>query len=656
MNKLFLTFVLGLAIADLAAQSLTDSITSTFMLGEVVIKARNAKDNITSGEISKFNKKDASEALSLLPSVSINVVGSRNEAAVFVRGFDIRSIPIYIDGVPVYMPFDGYADLSRFTLSDLSKIEVSKGYSSLLYGPNALGGTINMISTQPAGKIDFRVKGGLMSGTGFNNSFSIGTKKKKFFAQISASQLDRDFISLSADFDTTAFEKDHQLDNSYRKDRKISAKFGFTPNLTDSYTITYSKQLGEKGNPVYLGSDPKAKVRYWQWPYWNKESVYFISFTKLKSNIYLKSRVYYDQYKNKLSAFDDGTYSTQTKKSSFNSLYNDQSAGTNIETGKEFKYHTLKAALQFKNDYHQSNNVGDLAEHISDNIYSIGLEDVIKAGKAEFTPGISYNYRQSMKAENSKEFNADTTGFLSFPKNNNSAFNAQFAASYGLNDHFSMNAAISFKTRFATMKDRYSYKIGTALPNPDLKSEEALNADLGADLSSGKLSFKPGIFYSRILNTIQLVSNVQEGISQMQNTGRSQFYGADFSIVYKPFTFINALLNYTFVKRENLSNPEILFTDVPDHQIVAMIDATPLKNLDFNVNGMYYSERNSTSYGIKAPQFVVFNTRLAYEFKYGISVETGINNIFDKNYFFSEGYPEAGRNFYLSLNYHFLKN
>lgn len=454
MNKLLLTLVLAVAIAELSAQTSADTITSTFTLGEVVIKAKSGKDNLTSAEIGKFNKKDAAEALSLMPSVSVNIVGSRNEAAVFVRGFDIRSIPIYIDGVPVYMPYDGYADLSRFTLSDLSKIEVSKGYSSLLYGPNALGGTINMISSQPAGKLDIKLKDGLMSGNGFNNAISFGTKQKKYFAQIAASQLDREYIPLSADFDTNANQTDLKLNNSYRKDRKISAKFGFTPNSTDSYTITYSKQLGEKGNPVYLGSDPKAKVRYWQWPYRNKESVYFISFTQLKSNVYLKSRIYYDQYKNKLSAFDDGTYTTQAKKSSFNSLYNDQSMGANIETGKDFKFHTLKMALQFKNDYHQSNNVGYLAEHISDNIWSIGLEDVIKSGKLQIIPGLSYNYRQSLKAENSKEFNADSTGFFSFPKNNNSAYNAQVAVLYAIIDNLSFNCSVSYKTRFATMKDR----------------------------------------------------------------------------------------------------------------------------------------------------------------------------------------------------------
>ena len=80
-----------------------------------------------------------------------------------------------------------------------------------------------------------------------------------------------------------------------------------------------------------------------------------------------------------------------------------------------------------------------------------------------------------------------------------------------------------------------------------------------------------------------------------------------------------------------------------------------LKNLNFNVNAHYNSERYSTSYGIKAPEFIVFHSQLAYNFKNGIRLETGINNIFDRNYALSEGYPEAGRNYYINLYYQFIQ-
>ncbi len=35
-----------------------------------------------------------------------------------VRGYDVRQVPLYIDGIPVYVPYDGYVDFSRFTTAD----------------------------------------------------------------------------------------------------------------------------------------------------------------------------------------------------------------------------------------------------------------------------------------------------------------------------------------------------------------------------------------------------------------------------------------------------------------------------------------------------------------------------------------------------------
>lgn len=639
----------------LLAQTDKDSITQVFQLGEVVLQTSPQKNQVKTDDIIRFNKKDAAETLDLIPSVSMNTVGGRNESSVYLRGFDIRSIPIYMDGIPIYVPYDGYADLSRFTTADLAKIEVSKGYSSILYGPNALGGTINLISSKPLGLFELKTKAGLLSGAGFNNYVNIGTRQKKWYLQSIFSQYDRQFVPLSQDFETSPKEEDFERDNSYRKDRKFTTKIGFTPNDKDEYSLSFIKQMGEKGNPIYLGNDPLNKIRYWQWPYWNKESIYFISKTQMGSQTLLKSRVFYDTYRNKLKSFDNADYNTQTTNKAFTSFYDDVAYGANLESATEYPKHTFKSAFHYKRDNHQSHNEGQKPEHIKDDTYSLGIEDIWQEGKKwQFIPGISYHFRKSILAENAKITNVDGS-YAEFPKNDNQAFNVQWATLYQWNEKWKFNTSVSYKTRFATMKDRYSYKLGTALPNPDLKSEKAFNIDLGTEFTVEKLSIKPEFFYSKIFNTIQLVNNVEPGISQMQNTGTAQFYGADFSLTYRPLSYLNLLLNYAFIQRENISQPEVLFTDVPEHHLIAMMEVKPLKNLNFNVNTHYNSVRYSTSYGIKAPEFVVFHSQLAYDFKNGIRLETGINNIFDRNYALSEGYPEAGRNYYLNLYYQFIQ-
>ena len=86
--------------------------------------------------------------------MSFTRIGSRNETTVYVRGFDMRQVPLFIDGIPIYTPYDGYADLGRFTTFDVAEVRVSKGFASVLYGPNALGGAINIVSRRPDGPVD----------------------------------------------------------------------------------------------------------------------------------------------------------------------------------------------------------------------------------------------------------------------------------------------------------------------------------------------------------------------------------------------------------------------------------------------------------------------------------------------------------------------
>ncbi len=48
--------------------------------------------------------KNVAQALSVVPGVVLQKSGSRNEEQVKVRGFDSRQVPVYFDGVPIYVP------------------------------------------------------------------------------------------------------------------------------------------------------------------------------------------------------------------------------------------------------------------------------------------------------------------------------------------------------------------------------------------------------------------------------------------------------------------------------------------------------------------------------------------------------------------------
>ena len=659
MNKNFAVAFFMLISINCFSQSVRD--TSSFLqkiytLGEVNISATVDKSTVNATEMQKYNAKDVSSALRTLPSLVISENGSRNESTIYLRGFDIRSVPVYMDGIPVYVPYDGYVDLARFTTSDISKIDVAKGFSSMTYGANTIGGTINLVGMKPTQRLELRAKIGAMSGKGYETNINLGSNLGKVYIQTGFSVLQRQYIPLSANFDTTALETDHNRDNSYQKDIKGSFKFGYTPNATDEYSINYQYSHGSKGNPVYLGTDKNTRVRYWQWPYWDKQSLYYISKTKIGERSDLKARAYYDQFKNELSSFDNNTYSTQNKPSSYNSIYDDYSLGGNLEFGSDWndKNH-LKASLHAKNDNHSEHNEGEPVRHFADNTFSLGIEDIYKAGnKLTFIPGMSYNIRKSLRAEN---YNSSDSTISNYPENQNDALNAQLATYYKISEAINISFNIAYKSRFATMKDRYSYRNGSAIPNPDLHSETAINLELASTIElADKLNFRPELFYSHLFNTIQTVSNVQEDLSQMQNTGESVFKGIDLSFIYMPVTDLNIYTAYSYIKRNNISNPDILFTDVPNNKLFASIEYGIVKKIFLTLSGEYDSERNNASDGTRvSPGFFVMNFQASYHFKKFITAEAGMNNIFDRNYTIQEGYPEAGRNFYAAIYFNLQK-
>ena len=657
---LFITLLISIISFHFTANAQDrDTSKHIFRLGQVNIigtKDSLRSDKLSSGTINRYNRLTVSSALNLLPGVTLTAVGPRNESAVSIRGFDVRSVPIYLDGVPLYVPYDGYVDLARFNTFNLSEIQVAKGYSSVLYGPNAEGGAINLISRKPVKPFELSAIAGWLSG-GYRLNTNIGSNLGKVYYEVSASQLKRNWYPLSHDFVPTKNEDGGHRDNSYNNDVAVSGKVGFTPTANQEYAVGYNYQHGTKGTPVYTGDDVANALfkspRFWKWPNWDTQSLYLISNNRINSTNVIKTRWYYDQFKNNLQSFDNATYSTQTKPYAFTSIYNDYTLGSSIMfENTSLKDNSFSIAGHFKQDVHREHNVGEPTRRDADNNFTIGAEDTYHLTSAlKANAGVSYMNRHSIDAQ---QYTNNVVSQL--PANSNSAWNLQGLLQYDIDSTNAITLSVARKTRFATIKDRYSYKFGTFIPNPDLKAENALNYDLSYHtLFTGKLSVQASLFYSKIGNLIQTVNNVQvdpktgTNLSQVQNVGRAEYYGAELAIGYPIADQVRIDANYTYLKRKNLSNPSIYLTDVPQNKVFGSIQYTPIKKLYVMASEEYNSKRYSTSYGTVSGEFALTNVKAHLTLVKGFSIEGGVNNLFDKNYTLVEGFPEAGRNYFANV-------
>src|SRR5208337_1925922 len=129
-------------------------------------------------------------------------------------------------------------------------------------------------------------------------------------------------------------------------DWNVNAKVGWTPNATDEYSLSFRHQEGKKGAP-YNVVDPLSGQSAWTWPYWNTQSLYFLSNTKLGETSYVKTKAYWNKFDNDLLAYSNQWVPIQNTPAAFNSVYNDSALGAGVEAGTVIAgVDTVKASLE----------------------------------------------------------------------------------------------------------------------------------------------------------------------------------------------------------------------------------------------------------------------------------------------------------------------
>ena len=110
-------------------------------------KSVEQKRTITNEDIQKSGSKTVGEALKTLPDVAVSAAtaGNANES-VTMQGLGNGYVKIMIDGVSVSTDISGSTPIFQIPVENIERIEVIKGADSVLYGSDAMGGVINIIT------------------------------------------------------------------------------------------------------------------------------------------------------------------------------------------------------------------------------------------------------------------------------------------------------------------------------------------------------------------------------------------------------------------------------------------------------------------------------------------------------------------------------
>ncbi|PQJ78573.1 TonB-dependent receptor plug domain-containing protein [Polaribacter porphyrae] len=173
-NKKLTFFLLIFSVAILGQQKKEIDSTKVEALEPVVITATRTIRQLSSlpMPVTLISKKQIKQTGStrlrdiLLEQTGINFVTDQSGfTGVQLQGLSAEYTMIMIDGVPLVGRSAGNLDLNRISVNNIKQIEIVKGPSSSLYGSEALGGVINIITEKPKydtlkGDMSFFARGG----------------------------------------------------------------------------------------------------------------------------------------------------------------------------------------------------------------------------------------------------------------------------------------------------------------------------------------------------------------------------------------------------------------------------------------------------------------------------------------------------------------
>ncbi|MCD9027476.1 TonB-dependent receptor [Luteimonas sp. BDR2-5] len=676
--SLAIACALALPVAAHAAEGAATP-DDVFTLGQITVTAERpdavatGDDVITREEMWTFNTLTLDDAVKLTPGVMTtqDSNGRRNEHDIFVRGFGRWQVPLSIDGVRIYLPADNRLDFRRFLTADLAEVQVRKGYVSVIDGPGAMGGAINLVTRKPTEPFEARFQAGLDLGRdgshdAWNGYASVGTRQDMFYAQASVSYQDRKHWRLPGDFEGTSIQAPGARDRSASRDSRVNLKFGFVPNASDEYTLSYTRQDGSKGAPLNVYNDPPNPPNsYWDWPMWDIENLYFLSNTRFSDATHLKTKVYYNTFDNALYAYDDASYTTQSNNGRFQSIYGDKGYGASVEFGfRLLPDSDSRVAAHWRSDRHSEYNLNrpthptlssrEPTQHNREDTWSLALENTWHASDTvDVLVGVSHDRNDAKQAQ---EYN-ETQGLFEYPTGGSDAWNGQAAVYWQQSADSRFGASLSSRTRFATTFERFSTRFGTAVPNPDLSSERGTNLELSWERRmSDDVHFNTAVFYSDVRDMIQTVI-VDAGPPQMtqtRNVGDGEYYGAEFGG--------QARLSDTWVLGGNATwlhrtikdplQPEYRPTGVPQYQALLYATWSPLARWSFTPSIEFADDRWNEGPGgayIRTGQYTLANLQVQWDVRSDVRVAFGGRNLLDEAYELAWGFPEQGRSFYAKL-------
>jgi vitamin B12 transporter len=489
---------------------------------------------ITADEIKKSGALTAAEVIERTVGVDLHEYGPKGSLANFsLRGSTAAQVLVLLDGRRMNSTQNGEFNMSNLpiALENIERIEIVRGPSSALYGADALGGVINIITKKPA-VLDMTF------------TATAGTHDYQSLTGSTSNKVNKAYYRLSA-----ANEKsDGFRENSRLQQTTMGGKLGyeFSKNSSLEFAADYiAKDTGIPGS--ILSPTPLAH----QWDRnLNLDLSYKVKFSKeldLRASVYNKrNKLLYENP----SYFEDSRHLTT-------------STGTELQANwLVTSWNLLTAGTEIKADHIDSSDNGGHSTSLT----AVYLQDEISIGEPFILVlGGRYDkhsvYGEEWSPRVSARYLVSKTGTI-------------IRASWG--EAF----------RAPTFNDLYWPTTSWAKGNPDLKPEKSMEYEGGIEQSLGKgRSIKFTVFERQSKDLIVWMPDA--GVWTPTNFGSARVWGYE---AEAKVTFFNTLVwavNYTYMDTANQEAGDHII-GAPAEQVKSYINYTvPKVKTNIYLEGRY---------------------------------------------------------------------
>ncbi len=607
MPSIFNRQVLAVLACSISSAAAAQSAGSVSRLDQIVVTASRSaqlqKDVlgdvtvVDKEELQKAGQDSVAEILSRQPGVQFySNGGPQTTTGVFLRGTNPNQTLVLIDGIRINSSTQGGTNWSAIDPNTIERIEIVRGAASSLYGSDAIGGVVNIITKKPDGDRPLSAWGNIGYGSYDTFKSSIG---------ISGAQDGWDYALSGSMADSSGFNATN-LDNIYSHHPD---KDGYSQNsLSGSlgYTWKPGHHVGLTAYNGYMNGDYDAGEYVYPAYGITRQQAYTLTSTDditdrwqsvLRfglSKEYVENRAY-DSY--------------------YSSLQRSYTWQNNVQLTENQRISTVLERLE-ERPAHSSSS------------YSVNRRDTNSAGLVYRGDFSAHHFQASVRNDNISGYGNQATGGLAYD--------------YDLNDAWSVGVAGNTGFRAPTFSDLYS----PFAPNPDLQPEKSRNIEMNLRYQTGDTRLALVAYQNKIRDMITLdpnrnwaAYNIDSAtIRGMTLTGEHQF---DKTILRVSADFMNPRDDHSG-KQLRWRAKQVYRASV-DHRFDALTVGA-----EYQFTGKRYDDADNE---ISLGGYGLLGLTAGYDFSKQVGVQVRWNNILDKDYTNAYGYNMPGSNVFVNVSF-----